>query len=87
MKFFLNTGRMLRAAIVFVVVGLVLSGCSTFGRKQKIKLAYVERPAETLYTSALEKMDTKRWDEAILFFDEVPGHVDVLICTLSIRRL
>jgi len=71
MKFFSNTGRMLRPAIAVFVIGLVLSGCSTFGRKQKAKLAYVERPAETLYTNALERLDAKRWDEAILFFDEV----------------
>ena len=71
MKFFSNTGRILRPAIAVFVIGLVLSGCSTFGRKQKAKLAYVERPAETLYTNALEKMDATRWAEAILFFDEV----------------
>ncbi|PHS40202.1 MAG: outer membrane protein assembly factor BamD [Robiginitomaculum sp.] len=70
-KFIPNSVRILRPAIAVFIVGLMFSGCSTFGRNQKIQLAYVERPAETLYTSALEKMDNKRWDEAILFFDEV----------------
>ncbi|MBL4869405.1 MAG: outer membrane protein assembly factor BamD [Robiginitomaculum sp.] len=58
-------------SIVALVIGLVLSGCSTFGSKSKQKLAYEERPAETLYNNAIRDMDTGRYDRAILFFDEV----------------
>ncbi len=71
MKSFTDSGRFLRPILTLFIAGVLLSGCSTFGKKQKIKLAYVERPAEALYTGGLEKMDTKRWDEAVLFFDEV----------------
>lgn len=71
MNFISKPGRILRPVIAACIVGIMLGGCSTFGKKQKEKLAYVERPAETLYNRALNRMDTKRWDEAILFFDEV----------------
>jgi outer membrane protein assembly factor BamD len=57
--------------MILIITGVLLSGCSTFGSKKKAKLAYVERPAETLYNRGLERMDTNRWDDAILFFDEV----------------
>lgn len=71
MKFLPNSGRILRPVIAASIAGILLTGCSTFGNKQKVKLAYVEHPAETLYNQALKRMDTKRWDDAILFFDEV----------------
>lgn len=61
----------LRLIMVMGVSALILSGCSSFGRKQKEKLAYVERPAETLYNNAMARMDNRNWDEAVLFFDEV----------------
>ena len=50
-----------------------LSGCSTFGNsnKKKEKLAYVERPAETIYTEAIEDLDQKQWANAVQLFDEV----------------
>ena len=71
MKFFTDSSRFLRPAITLIITGVLLSGCSTFGSKKKAKLAYVERPAETLYNRGLGRMDTKRWGNAILFFDEV----------------
>ena len=58
----------LRILLVIGASALILSGCSTFGRKQKEKLAYVERPAETLYNNAMTRMDNRNWDEAVLFF-------------------
>lgn len=51
--------------------GIVLGGCSSYSKKQREKLAYVEEPAEVLYTKALDRMDTKRWEDAILLFEEV----------------
>ncbi len=71
MKSLTVSGRFVRSALALLITGVLLSGCSTFAKKQKVKLAYVERPAENLYTQALNRMDAKRWDEAILFFDEV----------------
>ncbi len=64
-------GRVCRPVVLMIMGGLLLSSCSSFGKKQKEKLAYVERPAEQLYTLALGRMDTRRFDEAIQYFDEV----------------
>lgn len=61
-----------RLVLAILASGLILSGCSVFGgRKSKEKLAYVERPAETLYNNAMVRMDGGDFDRAILFFDEV----------------
>lgn len=57
-------------AIIGIVV-LIPVGCALFGGDKKERLAYVERPAETLYNNAMDQVDTRRWDRAILFFDEV----------------
>ncbi len=57
--------------LALVVFSVVMGGCSSFSKKQKQKLAYVERPAEPLYNQAMHRMDTKRWDEAVQYFDEV----------------
>lgn len=54
-----------------VLIGALITGCSTFGGKKKESLAYEERPAESLYNNALKDMDNGRFDRAILFFDEV----------------
>ncbi|HHL42871.1 MAG TPA: outer membrane protein assembly factor BamD [Hellea balneolensis] len=67
----MNLKSLCRHALLFIVVGAVLSGCSTLGRKKKEKLAYIERPAEVLYNAAVTKMDERRYDDAVLLFDEV----------------
>jgi len=60
-----------RTIVAICLTAVMLSGCSSFGRKQKEKLAYVERPAETLYNNAMQRMDSRDFERAILFFDEV----------------
>lgn len=68
---FKTINKDLRALLALVIVGTLLSGCSTLGRKKKAKLAYVERPAEVIYNTAVDKMDQKRFEDAVLLFDEV----------------
>jgi len=50
-----------------------LSACSTLGigGDKKEKLAYVERPAETIYNQGFARMERQDWDRAKLFFQEV----------------
>lgn len=60
--------------ILFVLMPLLflsLAACSSNGDKKGKKFAYVERPAETLYTSAKEKLERKRYEEAVQLFEEV----------------
>ena len=49
----------------------LIMGCSSFGDRQKERLAYVERPAETIYNQAVDRMDRDDWERAKLFFQEV----------------
>ncbi|MBL1431615.1 MAG: outer membrane protein assembly factor BamD [Robiginitomaculum sp.] len=47
---------------------VVISGCA--GNKAK-KLAYVEKPAETIYLDGYDRMQRRDWSRSILLFDEV----------------
>lgn len=57
--------------IALLAVITTLSACSSFGSKQKERLAYVERPAEVIYNQGLDRMERQDWDRAKLFFEEV----------------
>lgn len=52
---------------------LFLSACSTLGigGDRNEELAYIERPAELIYTEAVDRLDRRRWAEAKLYFEEV----------------
>jgi outer membrane protein assembly factor BamD len=54
---------------LFAAAAAVLSACSSGAEKKKF--AYVERPVEVIYADAAEKLEKKRWDEAIELFAEV----------------
>ena len=53
-----------------VAATAMLAACSgSSGRKER--LAYIERPAETIYSEAFESLEKKRLAEAVELFDEV----------------
>ena len=54
-------------------LAISFSACSTLGigGDKKEKLAYVERPAETIYNQGFDRMERQDWDRAKLFFQEV----------------
>lgn len=58
-----------RFLIPLVLGTAVLAGCSTNRADQGI--AYVERPAETIYGTAIERMDRRDYRTAAAIFDEV----------------
>lgn len=64
------TSHVLKSGMAACAV-IMLSACSVLGGNQKEKLAYVERPAEQIYNQAVDRMDRKDWDRAILLFQEV----------------
>ncbi len=47
---------------------MILSSCAG---SEKEELPYVERPAELIYDLALERLEQKRYEEAVLLFNEV----------------
>ncbi|MEO0400544.1 MAG: outer membrane protein assembly factor BamD [Pseudomonadota bacterium] len=62
----------LRRVFILLLTSLAVLGlaaCS--GGKKKEKFAYVEKPAEILYTQAKEELEKKRYDVAIPLFEEV----------------
>jgi outer membrane protein assembly factor BamD len=63
-------GRLKAGALaVIVIASAALAACSSGGSKKKF--AYVERPVEQIYSEATERLERKRWDEAIELFAEV----------------
>ena len=53
-------------------LAISLSACASLGgESKKEKLAYVERPAETIYNQGFNRMERQDWDRAKLFFQEV----------------
>jgi outer membrane protein assembly factor BamD len=59
-----------RSALIAGVCALALAGCAGKGKK-KPELAYEERPVELLYNAGAERMDQRRWTEAVAYFQEV----------------
>lgn len=51
------------------VAALTVSACS--GTKPRQKLAYEERPVEALYNTGYQRLQSKRWSDAIDYFQEV----------------
>jgi len=59
---------LLRNALLLVCL-LALTACA--GRDRQRELAYVEQPVETLYLTAFDTLEERRYEEAALRFDEV----------------
>ena len=55
--------------LILVLSGLVLGACQNFTRSREA--AYVERPVEALYSSAMSELDQRDYTEAVLLFNEV----------------
>jgi outer membrane protein assembly factor BamD len=48
---------------------LLLSGCA--GKTKRPELAYEERPVELLYSTGADRLDKRRWTDAVDYFREV----------------
>lgn len=67
----MNMRFLSRALLMIALSGLFLSGCASLGGDKKEKLAYIERPAETIYNQGFAQMERRDWSRAKLFFQEV----------------
>ena len=56
-------------AIVAGLCALAVAGCA--GGKKKPQLAYEERPVELLYSAGADRLDNRRWSQAVQYFQEV----------------
>lgn len=61
-----RTGQTL---LTVAVAALSLSACA--GNKPRQKLAYEERPVEALYNTGYQRLQSKRWMDAVDYFQEV----------------
>lgn len=52
-----------------VVAALSVSACA--GNKPRTRLAYEERPVEALYNTGYQRLQSKRWMDAVDYFQEV----------------
>ena len=52
-----------------LVAAAALGACQ--GNKKKPQLAYVERPVDQLYATGAQRLDQRRWTEAVDYFEEV----------------
>ncbi len=65
-------GSWVRPALVVILCGVAMAGCSTFRKPApKPKLAYEERPVELLYSTGADRMDRHLWGQAVEYFQEV----------------
>lgn len=59
------------AAVILLATAstVALSGCSSRGKTEH--LVYEERPVELLYSTGMERLDEKQWNDAVQYFEEV----------------
>lgn len=57
------------AIVAALAVAAALGACQ--GNKKKPQLAYVERPVDQLYATGAQRLDQRRWSEAVDYFEEV----------------
>ncbi|WEK56838.1 MAG: outer membrane protein assembly factor BamD [Candidatus Brevundimonas phytovorans] len=55
--------------LTVAVAALTVSACA--GNKPRQKLAYEERPVEALYNTGYQRLQSKRWTDAVDYFQEV----------------
>lgn len=62
----------LRSGLILAVAAtaaLTVSACA--GKAQRPRLAYEERPVEALYNTGYQRLERKRWRDAVDYFQEV----------------
>lgn len=59
------------APAVLVALAAVLSLSACAGSRDRPQVAYEERPVELLYNVGSQRLDQRRWDDAVQYFQEV----------------
>ncbi len=54
---------------VMLAAALLASGCA--GKRDRTRIAYQERPVELLFSTGARRLDQRRWEDAIGYFEEV----------------
>lgn len=64
-------GRLRTTLTIAMMAGLTLSIAACNGGRNRPKLAYEERPVELLYNTGFERLQSRRWNDAVDYFQEV----------------
>jgi outer membrane protein assembly factor BamD len=65
-----NTQRRFATLALIAVAALGATSCAG-NKKPRQQIAYQERPVELLYATGADRLDNKRWNEAVDYFQEV----------------
>ena len=60
-----------KSILLISAAALATAGCSLLDNSRSESLAYVARPVEQLYNTASEALVNRRYDQAVLLYDEV----------------
>lgn len=64
-------GRLRTSLTVAMMAAMTLSIAACAGNRNRPKLAYEERPVELLYNTGFERLQSRRWTDAVDYFQEV----------------
>ncbi|HBJ91607.1 outer membrane protein assembly factor BamD [Ponticaulis sp.] len=60
-----------KSILLISAAALATAGCSVFDSSRNENLVYVARPVEQLYNNASDALTGRRYDQAVLLYDEV----------------
>ena len=60
-----------RAGLILSAVAVSALTLSACGNRERPRLAYEERPVEALYNTGYQRLESRRWGDAIDYFQEV----------------
>ena len=63
--------RVPAAALTALCAAALLTTACAGNRNNRERVVYQERPVELLFSSGARRLDQRRWDEAVLYFQEV----------------
>lgn len=71
MRFALPASPLRNGLLVLATTAMTLTIAACAGDRARPKLAYEERPVELLYNTGYERLERRRWADAIDYFQEV----------------
>ena len=71
MRFPLPASKIRTGLVLLAIVAMTLTMAACSNTKNRPKLAYEERPVELLYNTGYQRLENRRWADAIDYFQEV----------------
>ena len=71
MRFPLPASKIRTGLVLMAMVAMTLTMAACAGGRERPKLTYEERPVELLYNTGYQRLESRRWADAIDYFQEV----------------